>query len=149
VLTRDHNRVTSLLKQLATIPGAKKGGSPARMAARKQIVDLATALLSAHVAAEHRDLWPAVREALDDGDELAAKARGMDDHGREVIDALGALDGTGEEFDDLVEELSAAARKHVAFEAPVFLRLRACVPRDRLLALAEQLVDVRERREQG
>ncbi len=74
VLTRDHNQVTNLLKQLSTIPGAKKGGSAARMSARKSIVDMITVALSAHVSAEERYFWPAVRETLDDGDDLAEQA---------------------------------------------------------------------------
>jgi hypothetical protein len=144
VLTRDHNQVTNLLKQLATIPGAKKGGSPARMSARKSIVDMITMHLSGHVTAEQRHLWPTVREALDDGDELAEQALEMNSHGDDVLTALGKLDGTEEEFDDLVEELSLASRKHVAFEAPVFMRLREAVDRDTLLELGQQVAHARD-----
>ena len=124
LLTRDHNQVTDLLKQLATIPGARKGGSEARMSARKSIVDMVTVALRAHVAAEHEHLWPAVRASLDDGAELGDQAREMDAHADDVLGRLEELSGTEDEFDDLVEELSLAARKHVAFEAPVFVRLR-------------------------
>ena len=148
VLTRDHNQVTNLLKQLATIPGAKKGGSPARMSARKSIVDMIGVSLAGHVAAEHDHLWPTVRSALDDGEELADQALEMDRHGDDLLAALGELDGTEEEFDDLVEELSLAARKHVAFQEPVFLRLREAVPREELLALAARAVHTDEKHDE-
>jgi len=136
VLTRDHNHVTSLLKQLSTIPGVTKGGSPARLSERKSIVDMVTVELSKHVTAEQRHLWPTVRDVLDDGDDLADQALERNRHGEDVLTALQQLDGTEDEFDDLVGELTSTSRKHVAFEAPVFLRPRERMRRADLLRLA-------------
>ena len=144
VLTRDHNHVTNLLKQLSTIPGVRKGGSAARLSARKSIVDMATAELSRHVTAEQRHLWPTVREVLDDGDDLADRALEMNRHGEDVLLALQRLEGTEEEFDDLVEELTSSSRKHVAFEAPIFLRLRERMEQADLLALGVDVATAEE-----
>lgn len=142
-LTRDHNRVNALLKQLATIPGVKKGGSPAQQSARESIVDLITVELSRHEAAEEQTLWPLVRRALPDGDERADTALGQEQRGKDVLTALGQRSGHEEEFDDLVEELSAAARSHVAFEEKVFLELREHVDRDELLQQGHRYVEAR------
>jgi hypothetical protein len=144
VLTRDHNQVNALLKQLSSIPGVKKGGSPARLSERKSIVDMITVILSRHETAEEQHLWPTVRDVLDDGDQRADTALGQEQHGKEVLTALGELDGDEEEFDDLVEELSAAARKHVAFETTVFLELRSAMHRKDLLDLGKKIVRARE-----
>ncbi|MEX0429303.1 hemerythrin domain-containing protein [Nocardioides sp. DS6] len=143
VLVRDHNQVTAMLKQLATIPGAQKGGTPAQRSARASIVDLVTVALSRHEAAEEQALWPAVRQVLPAGDALADEALAQEQHGKEILQALAHLDGTaeedGERFDDLVEELSAACRTHVAFEEKVFLQLREQMPRSDRVDLARTL----------
>ncbi len=72
----------------------------------------------------------------------------MNRHGEDVLTALGELDGTEEEFDDLVEELSLASRKHVSFQEPIFLRLREQVSRDDLVELGAQVAGARETEEQ-
>jgi hypothetical protein len=136
--------VTNLLQQLAAIPGAKKGGSPARMSARKSIVDMITVDLAGHVTAEQRHFWPTVSRAFDDGKALADKALEMSGHGNDILTALGKLDGTEEEFDELVEQLSASSRKHVAFQEPIFLRLREELASDDLDRLADDLVGARD-----
>lgn len=59
-----------------------------------------------------------------------------------MLQALSGLDGEGEDgeaFDDLVEQLSAACRTHVAFEEQVFLRLRDEVPVEELRRLGEKV----------
>lgn len=143
VLMRDHNQVTAMLKRLATIPGAKKDGTPAQRSSRASIVDLVTVALSRHEAAEEQELWPAVRRVLPDGDDLADQALEQEQHGKDVLQELARLDGEsaddGERFDDLVEDLSATCRKHVAFEEKVFLRLRDQVPGEELIELGRAL----------
>ena len=143
VLVRDHNQVNSMLKQLATIPGVKKGGTPAQRSARASIVDLVTVALSRHEAAEEQELWPVVRRVLPEGDRLADEALAQEQHGKDVLQELadlqGATDEDGERFDDLVEELSASCRKHVAFEEKVFLELRDRMPGDELVELGRRL----------
>lgn len=144
VLVRDHNQVNSMLKQLATIPGVKKGGTPAQRSARSSIVDLVTVALSRHEAAEEKVLWPTVRQSLPDGDRLADEALAQEQHGKDVLQELAHLQGgttaeDGERFDSLVEELSAACRKHVAFEEKVFLQLRDRMSREELISLGGEV----------
>jgi hypothetical protein len=139
VLTRDHNRVTALLKQLSAIPGVKKGGSAVQQSRRQSVVDLITVELSRHEAAEQELLWPAVRRALPDGDELAARALTQEREGEDTLTALGRAAPDSTEFDDLVEELAARLRKHVAFEELVFARLREAMPRKERDRLGERL----------
>ncbi len=138
VLTRDHNQVKALLEQLSAIPGKRMGGSDAQMSARKSIVDMVAVKLSKHEATEEEYFWPAVRRALPDGDERADTALQQEQEGKDVLTRLGKLGGSDEEFDDLVEKLTLAARKHVAFEEKVFLDVRARVPQEEREELADK-----------
>ncbi len=139
LLTQEHNHVTSLLKRLATIPGVRKGGTPTQLATRRALADEVATELAPHLRAEDRLLWPAVRDALSDGDDLAGTGEQMGRHGLEVLDRLDGLGPDTEEFDDCIEEVSAASRKHVAFTDRVFLDLREAMDRDALLALGAQV----------
>src|SRR3954470_15773483 len=67
VLTRQHDEVTSLVKQLDTIPGRSKGGTAAQASERESIVDMIAQALAAHETSEQQYLWPWVRQVLPDG----------------------------------------------------------------------------------
>lgn len=138
VLTRDHNQVKALLEQLSAMPGKRKGGSAAQMSARKSIVDMVTVKLSQHEATEEQYLWPTVRRVLPDGDERADTALQQEQEGKDVLTRLGRLGGDDDEFDELVEKLTLAARTHVAFEERVSLDLRARMPQEEREQLAEK-----------
>ena len=124
VLTRQHDQVTALLRQVKAIPGVAKGGSPSHQAERASIIGAVTVALSRHEAAEEQQFWPWVRSVLDDGDDLAQTAFGQEQEGRDLLAALRKADASDERFDELAEELDKACRKHVAFEDRVLLRLR-------------------------
>ncbi|MFJ8360910.1 hemerythrin domain-containing protein [Streptomyces sp. NPDC093984] len=130
VLTRDHDRVTALLKQVQALPGAKKGGSKAQRSRRGLLVGLITEALRSHEPAEQRHLWPAVREALDDGDHLADQGLRQEREGAGTLAALSEASPDTEEFDDLVEQLVDRLRRHAAFEDAVFARLRENLPQE-------------------
>lgn len=127
VITRDHDQVTALLKQLKTIPGVTEGGTEVDQSRRGSIVDLVTVGLSKHEATEEELFWPAVAELLEDGDELRATALEQEQEGRDLLAELGKLGPSKEEFDELADELEHASRKHVAFEDRVLLRVRAAM----------------------
>lgn len=124
VLTRDHNRITALVKQLDALPGRKKGGSPADIARRQSIVDLIAVALAGHEPIEQEYLWPAVRRRLRDGKQLAERALHQEREGTDTIAALLRTDPATEEFDFLVGQLVGRLRRHVAFEDMVFARIR-------------------------
>lgn len=139
VLTRQHDAVSSLVKQLATIPGASKGGTPAQASERESIVDLIGKRLAAHEAAEEEHLWPRVRQ-LPDGDQLADGGIEQEQKGNELLLALSKADPQRAEFDDMVEELMTLLHKHVAYEDRVFLRLRDELDSDERRQLGERIL---------
>jgi hemerythrin HHE cation binding domain-containing protein len=145
VLGRDHNRVKVLQKQLAALPGVRKGGSPAQLSARQSIVDMITLELSRHEAVEEEHFWPAVRRTLPDGDALADGALAQEQEGKNTLVALGKLEPDADEFDELVEQLIAALRQHVAYEEQVFLKVKAAMSADDLNSLGETLLSAKKR----
>jgi hemerythrin superfamily protein len=139
VLTRQHDAVTSLVKQLDTIPGRSKGGTPAQASERQSIVDMIGKRLAAHETAEEQHLWPRVRQ-LPDGDELADGGIEQEQKGNELLLALSKADPQGEEFDDMVEELMTLLHKHVAYEDRVFLRLRDALDEEQRRQIGERIL---------
>jgi hemerythrin-like domain-containing protein len=145
VLTGQHDQVTMLMKQLKTIPGVTKGGSEAQQSQRASIVDMITVELSRHEAAEQEHFWPWVRSVLDDGDGLAETAFGQEQQGKDLLAALGDTKASEERFDELAAELEKAARKHVAFEDRVLLRLREVTSPDDRATIGQRFLTAERR----
>jgi Hemerythrin HHE cation binding domain len=140
VLTRDHNQVKALQEQLEALPSHATGGSAAQMSRRKSIVDLITVKLSAHEAVEEQYFWPAVREAMPDGDRWADEAIKQEQQGNDTLTALGKLEPNTSEFDELVEKLVRLLRKHVAYEEKLFLELKSAMSDEARRELGEKLL---------
>ena len=140
VLGRQHNQANYLLKELQALPSHTTGGSAEQLAARKSIVDMITVRLSMHETVEEAHFWPAVRKALPDGDRYADQALEQEREGNDTLTALGRLDPDSREFDEHVEQLVGQARKHVAFEEQVFLKVREAVPQQDLDRLGKKLL---------
>ena len=96
--------------------------------------------LSLHAAAEEQILYPLMRDALDDGDELAE--HGIEEH-QEMKERLAAIEGLDPRDDAWAREvmaLIADVRHHVREEEDEqFPRLRTVVPAERLVDLARNL----------
>lgn len=128
VLTRDHDQVTALLKQLKTIPGVTSGGSETQLSRRKSIADMVTIALSQHEATEQQEFWPAVRKLFPKGESVVELALSQEQRGKELLHELGGVEPAEERFDELVVELDKACRKHVALEDQVLMTMRQTVP---------------------
>jgi len=140
VLTRDHNQVKALQEQLEALPSHTTGGSTAQMSQRKSIVDMITVKLSEHEAVEEQYFWPAVREALPDGDRWADEAIEQEQQGKDTLTALGELEPDTDEFDELVDQLVLLLRKHVAYEEKLFLALKSAMPDEARRELGKELL---------
>lgn len=95
---------------------AGEGGSEVQQSRRKSIVDMITVALSKHESSEQEEFWPVVRSTLAQGDGVAEQALHQEQEGKDVLDALGSLPPSEEEFDQLAEKLETLASRHVAFE---------------------------------
>jgi hypothetical protein len=144
VLTRDHNQVKALQEQLEALPSHSTGGSAAQMSQRKSIVDMITVKLSQHEAVEEQYLWPAVREAMPDGDRWADEAIEQEQQDKDTLTALGRLEPDTDEFDELVEQLVLLLRKHVAYEDKLFLQLKTAMSDEARRELGAELLTAKK-----
>ncbi|MBY8887242.1 hemerythrin domain-containing protein [Streptomyces sp. PTM05] len=107
-LTADHREVAGLFSRIETTPVGDKR--------RRELVDEVTIELVRHSVAEEQYLYPAVREHVEGGAQLADKE--IRDHA-EVEQLLKDLEGLGadqERFDDLVARLKLTVSAHVQDE---------------------------------
>jgi hemerythrin-like domain-containing protein len=116
VLARDHAEVKKMLTQLEL--GAIRQGSAdtKQLAERKKLAEQLVIEESRHEAVEEMYFWPAVREHLPNGDQLADTAIGQEDEGKEVLDKLDKLDAGDPQFAKLLAEFIRAGREHIDYE---------------------------------
>ena len=70
---------------------------------------------SQHEAIEEQWLWPAVRNALDDGDELAGHAIAQEQAGKVMLQRLENGSPGDPDYRDALREFIVAAREHMVW----------------------------------
>ena len=91
VLGQDHKEVKRMLAELEKGPIAATGASDNHLILRKKMVEELVIEESRHEAVEEMYFWPAVRDRLPNGDELADTATGQEQEGKEILDRLDKL----------------------------------------------------------
>src|SRR3954462_9836814 len=71
---------------------------------------------SRHEAAEEQYFWPAVRDKLAAGAELADQAIEQENEGKKVLDQIRKTKPVDPEFGSLIATFIKDAREHIAFE---------------------------------
>jgi hemerythrin-like domain-containing protein len=115
VLSADHADVKGMLTVLEESADHTDANDDVQ-AARKEVAEFLVVDSSKHEAAEEQYFWPAVRERLPNGNQLADEAIGQETEAKEVLARLDKLNSTDAEFDELLAEYIPAARKHIEFE---------------------------------
>jgi hemerythrin-like domain-containing protein len=128
ILAHDHAEVKQMLTQLE-LGAVRQGVADAeQLTQRKKLAEQLVIEESRHEAVEEMYFWPAVREHLPTGDELADTAIGQEDEGKEVLDKLGKLNAGDPEFEKLLAEFTRAGRAHIDYEETrVWPELRAAL----------------------
>jgi hypothetical protein len=116
VLGGDHRVVKRMLSALQSTPGNSTGATEAVVAARRAVAEQLIIDCSAHEAAEERYFWPAVRERLPGGGDLADQAIEQEAQAKQMLNELGKLSGPEHEFDALIDTFIPACRAHIEFE---------------------------------
>jgi hemerythrin-like domain-containing protein len=114
-LRADHE---SVLGMLEVLDGAPQGSGAQESGLATMVTNLVIAE-SQHEAIEEQVFWPAVRKALDGGDQLADQAITQEQAGKKLLQRL--EDGKPGEADyhEALTEFVAAARKHIMYEQDV------------------------------
>ena len=134
LLSSDHRTVDRLFSDLETsTPGAQQRGEWIQQMIRE---------LSVHAAIEEQILYPAIRDEVPGGDQLAEET--IDEHQqvKEMLARLEKLDADDGETDAVLAGLITHVRQHVQEEegpGGLFDQLRSVVDQDRLDQMGEQL----------
>ncbi len=135
VLTWDHREVEALFARLeTTVP------PPGEMQQRRDLADQLIMELVRHAVAEEQHLYPAVRQHLPDGDQLADKE--LADHAEieRTMHELDGVDPKDSRFDELVETQRTRVGEHLAdVEGRLFPQLATAVDPETLLQLGDKV----------
>ncbi|MTE18040.1 hemerythrin domain-containing protein [Streptomyces sp. TRM43335] len=131
-LTTDHREVEELFGRIEALPAGDER--------RKELADQAVIELVRHSVAEEQYLYPAVREFLPDGDEVADKELRDHAEAERTMKDLEGRSAADPEFDRLVGLLMREIRTHVEDEEQnLFPRLRRATSEQRLDELGEKV----------
>lgn len=135
-LRADHE---SVLGMFEVLDGAPKGTGAVESGLATMVTNLVIAE-SQHEAVEEQLFWPAVRKALDNGDELADRAIGQEQQGKKLLQRLEDSKPGEVDFHDALAEFIKAGREHIAFEQDqVWPLFAAAVGKAELEQLGEKL----------
>ncbi len=135
-LRQDH---TSVLGMLDALDGAPTGSGADFSGLQTMVTNLVIAE-SQHEAIEQQLFWPAVREALDDGDELADHAIEEEQEGKKLLQRLEDGKPGDADYHEALQEFVKAGRHHIAYEQDVvWPRFETAAGRERLETLGRKL----------
>jgi hemerythrin-like domain-containing protein len=135
-LRQDHK---SVLGMLEVLDGAPSGSGADVSGLRTMVTNLVIAE-SQHEAIEEQFFWPAVREALDDGDKLADEAVAQEQEGKKLLQRLEDGEPGDADYHDALQEFVKAAREHIRYEQDVvWPQFEAAMDRQELDKLGEKL----------
>jgi hemerythrin-like domain-containing protein len=133
-LRQDHKSVLGMLEVLVDAPTGTGSTGLATMVTNLVIAE------SQHEAIEEQFFWPAVRDALDDGDALADKAIQQEQAGKQLLQRLEDGQPGEPDYHEALQLFVAAGREHIAYEQDVVWPLfEAAVNHEQLERLGEKL----------
>lgn len=135
-LREDHKSVLGMLEVLDGAPT----GSGAQASGLDTMVTNLVIAESQHEAIEEQFFWPAVRNALDDGDELADVAIAQEQEGKKLLRRLEDGEPGDPDYHEALQEFVKAAREHIAYEQDVvWPKIETALGRDEVEKLGERL----------
>lgn len=135
-LRADHQ---SVLGMFEVLDGAPQGTGAVASGLATMVTNLVIAE-SQHEAIEEQWFWPAVRTALDNGDELADHAVAQEQDGKKLLQRLEHGSPGEADYHAALAEFIKAGREHIAFEQDVVWPLfAAAVSQADLDQLGEKL----------
>lgn len=113
---------------------------------RKDLVNHVITELVRHSVAEEQYMYPAAREALPDGDEIADREIQEHAEAERVMKELEGIEATDPRFEELLRTLMADIRHHIQDEESTLLpRLREACSEKQLRELGEKIVQAKRR----
>lgn len=135
-LRGDHE---SVLGMMEVLDGAPQDDGAQRSGLDTMVTNLVIAE-SQHEAVEEQLFWPAVRAALDDGDELADHGIAQEEAGKKLLQQLEDGKPGDSDYHEALAEFIEAGREHIRYEQEVvWPKFKAAVNADDLEQLGNQL----------
>jgi hemerythrin-like domain-containing protein len=135
-LREDHKSVLGMLEVLDGAPS----GTGAQSSGLDTMVTNLIIAESQHEAIEQQLFWPAVRDALDDGDELADAAIEQEQEGKKLLQRLEDGAPGDPDYQQALQEFVKAGREHIMYEQDVvWPRIESAMSREDLEKLGEKL----------
>jgi hemerythrin-like domain-containing protein len=135
-LRQDHKSVLGMLEVLNDAPG----GPGAESSGLSTMVTNLIIAESQHEAIEEQIFWPAVRDALEDGDALADNAIEQEQEGKKLLQRLEDGEPGEPDYQEALRQFVKAGREHIAYEQDVVWPLfQAAVTDEELMKLGEKL----------
>jgi hemerythrin-like domain-containing protein len=135
-LRQDHKSVLGMLEVLDGAPA----GTGAQSSGLSTMVTNLVIAESQHEAIEEQIFWPAVRNALEDGDALADTAIEQEQAGKRLLQRLEDGEPGEPDYQDALQQFVKAGREHIAYEQDVVWPLfQASISDEDLLKLGERL----------
>jgi len=144
-LASDHAEVKHILTQLE-LAGMRQGVFTAeQQAQRTRLAEQLVIEESRHEAIEEMHFWPAVREHLTNGDDMADTAIAQEEEGKEMLGKLGKLDAGTPEFEKLLADFARSARSHINYEEiHVWPRFRTALTKEQANELGSKLENAKK-----
>ncbi|MCW2879021.1 MAG: hemerythrin [Sphaerisporangium sp.] len=140
VLERDHEEVKHMLAELEAGPPFVGVTEHQRLLARKQQVDKLITEESKHEAVEEEYFWPAVRELVPHGNELADHAIKQEQEAKFLLDDLIDYEPGEVRYEEMLVGFINTAREHIAFEEEqVWPELRLVISPARAMELGSKV----------
>ncbi|WP_248958300.1 hemerythrin domain-containing protein [Sphaerisporangium perillae] len=139
VLERDHQEVKRLMDELEERP---RGGADEqeRMRQRKNQVRQLIIEESKHEAVEEEYFWPAVRDLVPQGKELAEHAIKQEQQAKYVLNDLIDYEPGVARFEEMLGDFINDAREHIAYEEEqVWPELRLVISPERAMELGTKI----------
>jgi hemerythrin superfamily protein len=138
IIKQDHREVEKAFAELEKGEGSAKE--------RKDLTDHVIAELVRHSVAEEMYMYPAAREHLDNGDELADHELEEHAEAEEVMKQLDGLDATDPEFEETLSKLIDDVRHHIEDEEGELLpKLEEACSAEQLRELGEKVSSAKKR----
>jgi hemerythrin-like domain-containing protein len=135
-LREDHKSVLGMLEVLDGAPSS----AGAELSGLGTMVTNLVIAESQHEAIEEQFFWPAVRDALEDGDELADEAIAQEQEGKRLLQRLEDGKPGDPDYQQALQEFVKAGREHISYEQDVvWPKFEAAVSKSDLEKLGEKL----------
>ena len=135
-LREDHKSVLGMLEVLDGAPS----GAGAELSGLRTMVTNLVITESQHEAIEEQFFWPAVREALDDGDQLADEAIAQEQDGKKMLQRLEDGEPGDPDYQQALQDFVKAGREHIMYEQDVvWPKFEAAMGTDELEKLGQKL----------